>query len=104
MTITTNWLPRKKAACTEAELQQQFRALTADLLPSLHLYTYGSKTDECVGAIVWSNECALSFRLPSQTSVFSSELFAIDKAIDFALSLRHNSIIIFSDSMSAFRQ
>ena len=60
-TIITNWLPRRKTAVTEAELHQHFRALVAGLPPSLHLYTDGSKTDECVGASVWSCECALSF-------------------------------------------
>ena len=102
-TITINWLPRHKDTITEAELHQHFRALVAGLPPSLHLYTDGSKTDECVGASVWSSECALSFRLPAHTSVFSSELFAIDKAIYYALTSRHHSTVIFSDSMSALQ-
>ncbi len=72
-----NRLPRLKAALTEVELHQHFRALVAGLPASLHIYTDGSKTDECVGASVWSGECALSFQLPSHTSVFSAELFAV---------------------------
>ena len=102
-TFVTNWLPGHKVTITEAEVLQHFRALVAGLPPSLHLYTDGSKTGECVGASVWSSECALRFRLPSHTSVFSSELFAIDQAIDFALTSNHNSIVFFSDSMSAFQ-
>ena len=102
-TFVTNWLPGHKVTITEAEVLQHFRALVAGLPPSLHLYTDGSKTGECVGASVWSSECALRFRLPSHTSVFSSELFAIDQAIDFALTSNHNYIVIFSDSMSALQ-
>ena len=88
---------------TEVEIHHHFRAVLGGLPPSLHLYTDGSKTGECVGASVWSRECSLRFRLPSHTSVFSSELFAIDKAIDYALNSNHNSIVILSDSMSALQ-
>ena len=102
-TFNINWLQGKKAVVTEVELQHHFRALVAGLPPSLHLYTDGSKTGECVGASVWSCECALRFRLPTHTSVFSAEIFAIDKAIDYALNSLHNSIIIFTDSMSALQ-
>ena len=86
--IITSWLRGKKAVVAEAELHQCFWALIAGLPPSLlvHIYTDGSKTDECVGASVWSCECALRFRLPIHTSVFSAEIFAIDKAIDYALN------------------
>ena len=34
---------------------------------------------------------------------FPLEIFAIDKAIDYALNSSHRSIIIFSDSMSALQ-
>ena len=71
---------------SEVEICHHFWALVASLPPSLHLYTDGPKSSECVGASVWSHECALGFQLPSHTSVFSSELFAIDKAIDYALN------------------
>ncbi|WP_423781902.1 reverse transcriptase-like protein, partial [Escherichia coli] len=54
-----------------------------------------------MGASVWSSECALSFRLPIHTSVFSAELFALDKAIDYATASPYDSIVIFTDSMSA---
>ena len=54
-----------------------------------------------MGASVWSCKCALRFRLPTHTSIFSAEIFGIDKAI--ALNSSHHSIIIFSDSMSALQ-
>lgn len=56
-----------------------------------------------MGVGVWSNECELRFRLPNHTSIFIAELFAIDKAIDFALSTTHNRIVIFSDSLSSLK-
>ncbi|MPC97495.1 hypothetical protein E2C01_092813 [Portunus trituberculatus] len=35
-TFKYNWLPGKKAVVDEVEFYQQFRALVADLPPSLH--------------------------------------------------------------------
>ena len=102
-TTNTKWLPKHKSAMTEVELHYHFRALVASFPPSLHFYTDGSQSSEWVGASVWSRECALRFRLPSHTSVFSSELFAMDKAIDYTLNWNHNLIVIFTDSMSALQ-
>ena len=85
----------------EEEARQRFREIRNKHLDCFHLYTDGSKKDECVGAGVWSSECNLRFRLPNHTSVFIAELFAIDKAIDFALSTTHDKIVIFSDSNSS---
>ena len=41
--------------------------------------------------------------MASHISVFSSELFAIDQAIDFALTSNHNYKAIFSDSKSVLQ-
>ncbi len=96
-------LPRPKSMTPKEEVHQHFRALLASHQNSHHLYTDGSKVNECVSVSVWSDECALRYRLPNHTSVFTSELFAIDKAIDYALNSQHNSFTIFSDSISALQ-
>ncbi len=70
-------LPALKLMTPKAEVHQYFRALLASRQHSHQLYTDGCKTDDCVGASIWSNECALRYRLPNHTSVFSSELYAI---------------------------
>ena len=41
--------------------------------------------------------------MATHTSVFSVEIFAIDKTIDYVLNSPHHSIVIFSDSMSALQ-
>ena len=87
----------------EAEVRQRFREILVKHLPYFHIYTDGSKTEECVGAGVWSNECQMRFRLPNHTSIFIAELFAIHKALDFALSTTHDRIVIFSDSLSSLK-
>ena len=86
--INTDWLPMAKSSAPEVEVRLLFRMVLIRTLASFHLYTDGSKTSECVGASVWSTECRLRFRLPSHTSVFTAELFAIDQAIDFSLHFK----------------
>lgn len=56
-----------------------------------HIYADSFKTDECVGAGV----CEWKYRLPNHTSIFLVEFSAIDKAIEFALSMSHNIIVFF---------
>ena len=92
--IINSWLERKKAVAG-AELQQRFRSPIASLPPFSHLYVNGIKTDKRMGASVWSCECVLRFRLPIHTSVFSAEIFALDRAIDCVLNSSHHSIVIF---------
>jgi len=101
--IMEAWLPSTKAMAPEVEVRQRFREILIKHLPFFHIYTDGSKTEQVVGAGVWSNECELRFRLPNHTSIFIAELFAIDKAIDFALSTTHDRIVIFSDSLSSLK-
>ena len=101
--VNTSWLPSSKSKAPEAEVRQLFRLVLIRHLQSVHLYTDGSKTDECVGASVWSFDCALRYRLPTHTSVFTSELFAIERAIDFAINSPDDNFVIFSDSKSALQ-
>lgn len=101
--IKTSWLLTKKAHTSESEVHQLFRQVIIDHLSYVHLYTDGFKTDECVGASVWSMECALRYRLPNHTSVFCAELFGVDRAIDYVIISNHSKAIIFSDSLSSLK-
>ena len=69
------------------------------------LYTDGSKqTCGSVGSAVYVDEISSSFswRLESHHSVLTAELFAIFQAALFAQkNLKHQNIVIFSDSLSA---
>ena len=101
--LRDRWLPGPKNTVPEAEVHQRFREILVGHLDHFHLYTDGSKTDECVGSSVWSRECVLQYKLPNHTSVFIAELFAIDKAIDFAMSSTHDKVVIFTDSYSSIQ-
>ena len=101
--LVDHWLPGPKATVPEAEVRQRFREILVRHLDHFHLYTDGSKANECVGSSVWSRECILQYKLPNHTSVFIAELFAIDKAIDFARSSTHDKVVIFTDSYSSLK-
>ncbi|KAK4315563.1 hypothetical protein Pmani_013254 [Petrolisthes manimaculis] len=47
--IITDWLPTAKSQSPEVEVRQLFRKILTRNIASFHLYTDGSKTDECVG-------------------------------------------------------
>lgn len=101
--VDISWLPSIKEKAPQAEIHLLFQEIVRSHLGSHHVYTDGSKSDECVSSNVWSTECEYRYRLPTHTSVFTAELFAIDKDIDYAINSHDDSIVIFSDSMSAFQ-
>ena len=71
-----------------------------------NIYTDGSKTESGVGAsfIAYKNDGSVvqrKFKLNATCSVFQAELFAIDKALEWAEQRLKNSLTIFSDSLSS---
>ena len=73
----------------------------------LHIYTDGSKEDECVAAayVIPSMEnYTASFRLPNGASIYTAETFAILEAIEYVRE-NHDAlkIVIFSDSLSCLQ-
>lgn len=61
-----------------------------------HIYTYGSKMDECVISRVWMINCSISFLMLNHTILFlCTEFFANDKARDNCLSLKHRNLSCF---------
>ena len=84
--------------------EAQFRAKELMLLYDGHVLTFtdGSKTKEGVGCAFVSGRDTRSFSLPANSSVFTSELVAISKALSFIEvgdEVRH---LILTDSLTLF--
>lgn len=69
---------------------------------SYHIYTDGSKLERNVGCAVWDKEINLSlkYKLSSFYSVYSSELIAIIKALDYITNIDSATFVIFTDCLS----
>ena len=85
----------------------QWSLLFLDLVASKYsdcqsVYTDGSKTGTACGSAVWSPHFSLMSRLPSVTSVFTAELYALYSAVSF-VSSRPGRFVIFTDSLSSVR-
>ncbi|XP_018364089.1 PREDICTED: RNA-directed DNA polymerase from mobile element jockey-like [Trachymyrmex cornetzi] len=73
-------------------------------IDAISIYTDGSKEpDSAVGARVYSPDLNISIKhkLPSETSIFSAELWALYQAVLLARDCGSNKVVIFSDSKSA---
>lgn len=69
----------------------------------VYIFTDASKSDDGVGsAFVTPNNC-YKFRIPTNASVFTGEVFAIIKALEWIQEQRENKFILFSDSKSALQ-
>ena len=68
---------------------------------SEHIYTDGSKTGDAVGCAAISRETTIRAKLLPQTSVYSSELYAIQLALRIIRRSPNSIFTIFTDSKSA---
>ena len=64
------------------------------------MYTDGSKHNDRVGCAAILNNLTIKRRLPSNTSIFTAEITAIDLALDVVSESEDDYFIIFSDSLS----
>jgi len=91
--------PSQKAA-----IIRKFREFSSPLVgEGISIYTDGSKTDDLpVGAAVYSPELriALKHKLPSDTSIFSAEAWALYQALILIESTQHKRATVFSDCRS----
>lgn len=69
------------------------------------IYTDGSKNDTGVGFGVCSEDLDLVYRagLPSEWSVFSAELIAIEYALERINESDHDKFVVYTDSLSAIQ-
>jgi len=72
-----------------------------------NIYTDGSKMEGVVGAGLYCTdpEIRLSYKLPSECSIFQAEVFAIRKAAEVAqnISRPHNVVKLYVNSQAAIR-
>jgi ribonuclease HI len=84
----------------------QWRTLYADLVkqyPShIAVFTDGSLRGDLRGAGAWTSAFSLQARLPSSTSIFTTELYAIFMTLTY-LSTYQGRFIVFTDSLSSVR-
>ena len=77
-----------------------------DLQDATSVYTDGSKSPEGVGCAFYIRDIKYgeSFRINSNSSIFSAEAYAIIQALDYIISNKTAShVLIFSDSMSCLQ-
>ena len=86
-------------------LPTEFRSRAMELLASYEGYTLvftdGSKTAEGVGSAFVCGNDTRSFSLPALSSVFTSELIAIDKALRSVEVATEDLHLILTDSLSS---
>ena len=98
-------LSKKEASANTAWTASIFREMFGSLPPdNLNIFTDGSLNDKgfasCAFAIPSLNYTA-AWRLTRHSSIFSAELFAINKALEFASNSDYSSVHLFSDSLSS---
>ena len=87
-------------------LKQDWFRQTDHLRDHIQIFTDGSKSDEGAGCavVIPSMSISYSFKLPSSLSIFSIEMIALYKALDFIKSYGHaQRWMICSDSASALK-
>ena len=91
-----------KANRLSEEVRADFLA-HLEMHPSTHIYTDGSKMEQCVGFAAVTQDSSNSGGLPSEASIFTAELYAIKAAVDDIVGTGEagNTFTIFSDSRSA---
>jgi len=89
------------------EVTCKFREFSSSLIIDAYTYMDGFKKDEnsAVGRFLIrsiKHKLAIKHKLPSDTSIFSAEAWAIYQALILAESAGHRRVAIFSDSKKCF--
>ena len=100
--ICTSTFPTSpKSTTPPSVLRSHFFAHLPTHSNSTHIYTDGSKSSLTCGFAVLFPDNHLQYRLPSVSSVLTSELYAIYFALKYLLHLPSSSFTIFTDSRSS---
>ena len=70
---------------------------------SIHLYTDGSKSEQEVGFGIYSEQLSTSHKLPTISSIYTAELYAILETLNILNVHSENKFTIFSDSLSSLK-
>lgn len=67
------------------------------------IYTDASKTNDLVGAAVVTEDTIYKYKLPSTTSIFTAEVYAISRSLQVIedINTTNQKYVIYSDSLSA---
>ena len=94
-------LAQYEKKCTSSEVYiSKFREVQRKYNGFCHLYTDGSKVNEKASAAVYSPMGKIAFRMPNNSSIFTAEIAAIYKALEYVRASWCSKFVIFSDSMS----
>ena len=94
----------KKSESNPHILKDDFRKMQSRYKNYQQIYTDGSKEDSKVGCAVISDNHSNMQRIPDDSSIFTVEAKAVDRAIDFIYTYdANNKFIIFSDSLSVLK-
>jgi ribonuclease HI len=93
-----------KANTSSIVFKRMFAEIQEEYADHIFYYTDGSKNDIAVGsAFVSGSDVKYSFKLDARNSVFTAELFAIEKALQHIEDLAGISFCICSDSLSSIQ-
>ena len=90
----------KKSETSLIEFQQRFRELQSQYPNFNSVFTDGSKSDESVGCAFVIDGEAHQYCLNPKASIFTAELYALLKALDFSLVRGLNRILVCTDALS----
>ena len=100
ITAISNHLKTNTSSATYKSL---FREVSDKFTNYHFIYTDGSKTDQGTGCAAILPDVKLQYKLPDSYSIYSSELYAIYRALSYVISSRHNRYTICSDSLSTLQ-
>ncbi|XP_074028321.1 uncharacterized protein [Leptinotarsa decemlineata] len=83
-----------------SSIHATFQQLLQQFEDCIQIYTDASKSKEGVGAAFTSTASKLSFKLPAESTVFSGELYAIWKALEYAEKSDHSKFLVITYSLS----
>lgn len=99
-TPTITEIDIQKHNSNPAALRASFYAQISNYSEYKHIYTDAAKISKATGCAVMAENDELLFKLPDHVSVFTSEAFAILKALEYVDQHSLNKTVIFSDSLS----
>lgn len=94
--------PPRKNDIPPCQMKALFQShIEGNHLPTTHIFTDGSKTDQSVGCAVVAEGAVIARKLNKDASIFSAELIAISDAVNLCTHSATRDFTIFSDSKSA---
>ena len=100
--VHTTLVVAKKASLSPAQWRTLYEDLIGQYPAHVAVFTDGSLRGELRGAGAWSPEFSLQARLPTTSTIYTTELYAIFMTLTY-LSTLQGKYIVFTDSLSSVR-